>query len=141
MNIISNTNPLSDPEVSYECRKCPKCNSTNWAPGRHPYQTFGYNETDAIQCWKCRAMFKIDCYSPGVITKAQAINEDMIVCIGVPDPSIPLEVLRNLVDAAQDKAEDLKWQIRAAEEDPDLVKMVQDIVDAVDYVKCLISDT
>lgn len=131
-----NIEALGDPEVPYECRRCPDCDALNWAAGRNMYNV-GQIETDVIKCWKCGAKFWIDGYTEDIF---QDDDATALICEGVPDPSIPTEILTTLLDAATEQYEDLQQGVRSEEDDPILVQTINEIEAALNFVKDLLAE-
>ena len=127
---------LGDPEIPFESRLCPNCEALNWAAGRH-ICGIGISETEAIRCWNCKTIFWLDGHSLGCVDDPS----EAIICHGEPDPAIPIQVLRDLIDAAQQNwGEMMAAHERKPELDNDLVKIRDSLMDSINYVANLIHD-
>ena len=129
---------IGNPEIPFESRICPNCAALNWAAGRYMCE-IGVSETEAIQCWHCDTVFWIDGYSSECVDEPS----NAIICVGSPDPAIPLQVLRDLVDASQQCWGDMRTVDEKRPElrdDPTLVEVRENLKQSINYVIDLIHD-
>lgn len=119
---------IIDTDMRYECRYCPQCDAINWVG-----EYVNLIETEGIQCWKCRYQFWLDGFGLN-----DANFADDAVAVGVPDPIIPVEMLSTIADLAVEQLEELKWSVRSKNEDPEIVSVIDDITQTVNYIKSLI---
>ena len=127
---------IGSPEVPFESRFCPYCESLNWVAGID-LTGMGNFETEAVQCWHCKEYFWLDGYDPDTVDDPG----DAIVCVGVPDPAIPLNTLYDLVDAAEQNLGDIRSFYAAhpnVNNDPTLIRVIESLESSIKYVHNLI---
>ena len=92
-NLVFDDDVYGNEDIPFESRICGNCFAINWVPG------FIKNKmVQSICCWRCASEFWLDEFA-----KTQRdISIDIVSCNGVPDPVIPVSILRTLINIASD---------------------------------------
>lgn len=128
---IEDLSVFNDIETSYECRYCPQCSATNWAPGVQHIQGVCCDPTEVIRCWNCKLTFFIDDYG----SLCNLPDDQVVICNGLVNPSIPSHYLQMLVDISE---------IQLASMERDAPKECQcdidELKDAIQFIKNNLAD-